>query len=48
MFPDPQHSSRLPLFKFAGQHGIHLYAPIIVKYRDASTDAATALEEALR
>ncbi|MEC7846449.1 MAG: 2,3,4,5-tetrahydropyridine-2,6-dicarboxylate N-succinyltransferase [Gemmatimonadota bacterium] len=33
---------------FAGQHGIHLYAPIIVKYRDASTDAATALEEALR
>ena len=27
---------------------IHLYAPIIVKYRDASTDAATALEEALR
>ena len=33
---------------FAGEHGIHLYAPIIVKYRDASTDAATALEEALR
>ncbi len=33
---------------FAGHHGIHLYAPIIVKYRDASTDAATALEEALR
>ena len=33
---------------FAAQHGIHLYAPIIVKYRDASTDAATALEEALR
>ena len=33
---------------FAHEHGIHLYAPIIVKYRDASTDAATALEEALR
>ena len=33
---------------FAQEHGIHLYAPIIVKYRDASTDAATALEEALR
>jgi len=33
---------------FAAEHGIHLYAPIIVKYRDASTDAATALEEALR
>ena len=33
---------------FAYEHGIHLYAPIIVKYRDASTDAATALEEALR
>ncbi len=33
---------------FAGEHGIHLYAPVIVKYRDASTDAATALEEALR
>ena len=32
----------------ADEHGIHLYAPIIVKYRDASTDAATALEEALR
>ena len=33
---------------FAAEHGVHLYAPIIVKYRDASTDAATALEEALR
>ena len=33
---------------FAHEHNIHLYAPIIVKYRDASTDAATALEEALR
>jgi len=33
---------------FASQHGIQLYAPVIVKYRDASTDAATALENALR
>ena len=33
---------------FAHEHGIHLYAPIIVKYRNASTDAATALEQALR
>ena len=28
--------------------GIQLYAPVIVKYRDESTDAATALEDALR
>ncbi len=33
---------------FAEEHGISLYAPVIVKYRDARTDAATALEEALR
>jgi len=33
---------------FAGLHGIHLYTPVIVKYRDRKTDAATALEEALR
>jgi 2,3,4,5-tetrahydropyridine-2-carboxylate N-succinyltransferase len=33
---------------FADQHGIHLYSPVIVKYRDDRTDAATALEEALR
>lgn len=32
----------------AERHGIHLYVPVIVKYRDARTDAATALEEALR
>lgn len=37
--------SRAP---FAQQHGIQLYAPVIVKYRDARTDAATALEETLR
>lgn len=28
--------------------GLSLYAPVIVKYRDAATDAATALEAALR
>jgi 2,3,4,5-tetrahydropyridine-2,6-dicarboxylate N-succinyltransferase len=33
---------------FARERGIHLYAPIIVKYRDRKTDAATALEEVLR
>ena len=33
---------------FADEHGLSLYAPIIVKYRDAKTDAATALEGALR
>jgi 2,3,4,5-tetrahydropyridine-2-carboxylate N-succinyltransferase len=37
--------SRAP---FAQQHGVHLYTPVIVKYRDARTDAATALEETLR
>lgn len=33
---------------FGREHGIGLYAPVIVKYRDDRTDAATALEEALR
>lgn len=33
---------------FAEGHGLSLYAPVIVKYRDEKTDAATALEEALR
>jgi len=33
---------------FAQQHQLHLYTPIIVKYRDARTEAQTALEEALR
>ncbi|GAA1158340.1 2,3,4,5-tetrahydropyridine-2,6-dicarboxylate N-succinyltransferase [Ornithinicoccus hortensis] len=28
--------------------GLSLYAPVIVKYRDGSTDASTVLEEALR
>lgn len=33
---------------FAAEHGLSLYAPIIVKYRDEKTKAATALESALR
>jgi 2,3,4,5-tetrahydropyridine-2-carboxylate N-succinyltransferase len=33
---------------FADRHGLSLYAPVIVKYRDEKTDAATALEDALR
>lgn len=32
----------------AQRHGVHLYTPVIVKYRDAGTDAVLALEEALR
>ena len=33
---------------FAERQGLALYTPVIVKYRDEKTDAATALEEALR
>ncbi len=33
---------------WARSRGLSLYAPVIVKYRDAQTDAAAALEEALR
>jgi 2,3,4,5-tetrahydropyridine-2-carboxylate N-succinyltransferase len=33
---------------FGRAHGLSLAAPCIVKYRDASTDAATTLEDALR
>ncbi|HEY4612544.1 MAG TPA: 2,3,4,5-tetrahydropyridine-2,6-dicarboxylate N-succinyltransferase [Bacteroidota bacterium] len=33
---------------FAKQHHIALYTPVIIKYRDEKTDAATALEESLR
>jgi 2,3,4,5-tetrahydropyridine-2,6-dicarboxylate N-succinyltransferase len=33
---------------FAQQHHLSLYTPIIIKYRDNTTDAATALEESLR
>ncbi len=34
--------------QFAQKQGISLYTPVIVKYRDASSNAKTALEEALR
>ena len=34
--------------EFARQHGLHLACPMIIKYRDQSTDAATALEDFLR
>lgn len=33
---------------FAEARGLAVYAPVIIKYRDASTDVATALEGALR
>lgn len=33
---------------FAAEHGLQLHTPVIVKYRDAGTDAAVALEDALR
>ena len=33
---------------FATEHGISVSTPLIVKYRDERTDAATVLEEALR
>ena len=33
---------------FAATNGISLYTPVIVKYRDEKTDAATVLEEGLR
>jgi 2,3,4,5-tetrahydropyridine-2-carboxylate N-succinyltransferase len=40
--------SRPAAGRFGEGKGIHLQAPVIVKYRDASTDAAAALEDALR
>ncbi len=33
---------------FASREGLHVYTPVIVKYRDPGTDAAVALEGALR
>jgi 2,3,4,5-tetrahydropyridine-2,6-dicarboxylate N-succinyltransferase len=33
---------------FGKEHGLSLYTPVIVKYRDQKTDAATTLESALR
>lgn len=40
--------SRSASGEFAERHGLSLYAPVIVKYRDRKTDAATTLEESLR
>ena len=40
--------SRPATGEFAAQHALHVATPLIVKYRDDSTDAATAMEEALR
>jgi 2,3,4,5-tetrahydropyridine-2-carboxylate N-succinyltransferase len=40
--------SRAASGAFAEEHGVALYTPVIVKYRDEKTDGATALEEALR
>jgi 2,3,4,5-tetrahydropyridine-2-carboxylate N-succinyltransferase len=33
---------------YSAKEGLSLYTPVIVKYRDDKTDAATALEDALR
>lgn len=40
--------SRAASSDFAQQHGLSVYTPLIIKYRDAQTDAKTALEDALR
>jgi 2,3,4,5-tetrahydropyridine-2-carboxylate N-succinyltransferase len=40
--------SRAATDAYGRSNGIALYAPVVVKYRDARSDAATALEEALR
>jgi len=40
--------SRPATAPFARERSLHLNAPMIVKYRDERTDAATALEGALR
>jgi 2,3,4,5-tetrahydropyridine-2-carboxylate N-succinyltransferase len=34
--------------RWAREHGLAVQTPIIVKYRDAGTEASTALEGALR
>jgi 2,3,4,5-tetrahydropyridine-2,6-dicarboxylate N-succinyltransferase len=34
--------------EFGREHGLSLYTPVIVKYRDESTAASTSLEDALR
>jgi 2,3,4,5-tetrahydropyridine-2-carboxylate N-succinyltransferase len=33
---------------FGKDHGIHLYCPVIIKYRDQKTSGAVTLEELLR
>jgi 2,3,4,5-tetrahydropyridine-2-carboxylate N-succinyltransferase len=33
---------------FTKEHNLSIYTPVIIKYRDEKTDAATALEESLR
>jgi len=40
--------SRAVQSEFGQQHGLALYAPMIVKYRDARTAAAVSLEDVLR
>jgi 2,3,4,5-tetrahydropyridine-2-carboxylate N-succinyltransferase len=40
--------SRRVTDSFSERHGLALYTPVIVKYRDEKTDAAAALEDALR
>jgi 2,3,4,5-tetrahydropyridine-2,6-dicarboxylate N-succinyltransferase len=40
--------TRIASSPFALKHQISIYAPIIIKYRDKNTDAATILEESLR
>ncbi|TNJ39044.1 2,3,4,5-tetrahydropyridine-2,6-dicarboxylate N-succinyltransferase [Chlorobaculum thiosulfatiphilum] len=40
--------SRQAKGEFAAAHGLSIYTPLIVKYRDERTDSATALESALR
>jgi 2,3,4,5-tetrahydropyridine-2-carboxylate N-succinyltransferase len=34
--------------EFAKEHGLSIYTPMIIKYRDEKTDGRTALEDALR
>ncbi|HTX18518.1 MAG TPA: 2,3,4,5-tetrahydropyridine-2,6-dicarboxylate N-succinyltransferase [Bacteroidota bacterium] len=40
--------SRAMKNEFATAHGLSMYTPLIVKYRDSKTDARTALEDLLR
>lgn len=34
--------------EMGNKHGIHIYCPVIIKYRDSKTDTAVVLEELLR